>query len=159
MIKEEVISELSRLVNSNNIIFVGLGNRNRGDDAAGLKLIDDLEHINPGLFISEEKGIESIILRIIGGEKNQKIIFIDACDLNASPGDITFMRLENINDNRISSHRLPISTLISLLKNKGKSAYLLGIQPFSLKFGNGISGSVESTLRELEDIIRKNLKN
>ncbi|HUW43137.1 MAG TPA: hydrogenase maturation protease [Thermoplasmata archaeon] len=137
--------------------FVGLGNRDRGDDAAGLRFIDDLRHLNPYYFFSEEQGLESIILEIIKNEDVENVVFVDACSLDGGPGEIALVQLDSIGET-ISTHKIPLSMLMALIQTEGKKAYLIGIQPESLEFETDISETVEKALERIEDIVGKMLR-
>lgn len=137
--------------------FVGLGNRDRGDDAAGLRFVDDLKHLNPNYFFSEEQGLEAIILEIIKDKDVEDVVFVDTCDFDAKPGEIALLRLDSIEET-ISTHKIPLSMLMALIQTEGKKAYLVGIQPESLEFETDISDTMETALGKIEDAVGKILQ-
>lgn len=136
--------------------FVGLGNRDRGDDAFGLRFIDDLRQIAPKRFLSEEDGLESIILQVMTDADVEKIIFVDSCDFGAEPGSCSLLRLESI-DETISTHKIPLSMLMGLLQYADKDTFLLGVQPESLEFNDDLSEKIEKVLKKLEIAVKSKL--
>lgn len=137
--------------------FVGLGNRDRGDDAIGLMFIDDLEHLNPERFLSEEDGLESVLLAIINDKEIAKVVFVDSCDIGAKPGTCALLKLDSI-DETISTHKIPLSMLMALLQNAGKETILFGIQPKSLDFQSELSREAAKILGQLKDAVKSKLK-
>ena len=137
--------------------FVGLGNRDRGDDAAGLRFVDDLKHLNPNYFFSEEQGLETVILEIIKNKDIEDVVFIDTCDLDARAGEIALLRLDSIGET-ISTHKILLSMLMALIQTEGKKSYLIGIQPESLEFEGKISEAVGIALERIENTVGKMLQ-
>jgi len=156
MSAEDAIGELSQRIDDRTA-FVGLGNRDRGDDAFGLRFVDDLEHLDPGRFLSEEDGLESVILQLVNDKEVRKVIFIDSCDLGSRPGDSALLRLDSI-DETISTHKIPLSMLMALLQNVGKETWLFGVQPKSLEFGSDMSSEAKRSLEQLEATVKSRLK-
>ncbi|MDH4123038.1 MAG: hydrogenase maturation protease [Thermoplasmata archaeon] len=156
MTAKDVLERLAEIANRRTA-FIGLGNRDRGDDAVGLRFIDDLRHLNPNYFFSEEQGLESVILGIINDQEVDDVIFVDSCDLYREPGEYDLFSLESV-DESISTHKVPVSMLMALIQNKGKNAYLLGIQPRSLDLNQEISEEIIDVLHGIEKIFLKNLK-
>jgi hydrogenase maturation protease len=144
-------------VTNRRTAFVGLGNRDRGDDAAGLRFVDDLKHLNPNYFFSEEQGLETVILEIIKNKDIEDVVFIDTCDLDARAGEIALLRLDSIGET-ISTHKILLSMLMALIQTEGKKSYLIGIQPESLEFEGKISEAVGIALERIENTVGKMLQ-
>lgn len=96
------------------------------------------------------------MLEVITRKDVQSVIFVDACDLGKDPGDISFVITDRIGEG-VSTHKVPLSILMGLIQKEGKSAYLLGIQPESLEFGDGVSKTANTSLRKIEDVVKKKL--
>jgi hydrogenase maturation protease len=123
----------------------------------GLRFIEDLRHLNPNYFFSEEQGLEAIILEIIKNRDVEDVVFVDTCDFNEKPGEIALLQLDSIGET-ISTHKIPLSMLMALIQTEGKRAYLVGIQPESLEFETEISDTVKSALIRIEDAVGKILQ-
>lgn len=156
MTAEDALGQLEKVINQKTA-FVGLGNRDRGDDAVGLRFIEDLKHLNPNFFFSEEQGLEAIILDIIKDREVEIVVFIDTANLDAEPGEVALLRLDSIGET-VSTHKIPLSMLMALIQNEGKEVYLIGIQPKSLEFDEDISEVVENALERIEDTVGRKLK-
>lgn len=123
----------------------------------GLRFVEDLRHMNPNYFFSEEQGLESIILDIIKDKEVEVVVFVDTCDVGAKPGEIALLRLDSIAET-VSTHKIPLSMLMSLIQNEGKKAYLVGVQPESIEFEADISEAVRFALERIEDTVGRKLK-
>lgn len=123
----------------------------------GLRFIDDLRHLNPNYFFSEEQGLESIILEIIKNKDVEDVVFVDTCDFDAKSGEIALLLLDSIEET-ISTHKIPLSMLMALIQTEGKKAYLVGVQPESLEFKADISETVKTALGKIEDAVGKILQ-
>ena len=134
-------------------MFIGLGNVDRGDDAVGLRFAEDLRRMNPKRFFSEEHGLEETILDILKRKDADTVIFVDACDMGAKPGEIGFLRVEDVGES-ISTHKVPLAMLMALVRKEGKEPFLLGIQPKTLEFEDGLSDEVAASLKKIEKIVR-----
>ena len=138
-------------VPADKIVFVGLGNWMRCDDAAGLVLTEQIE--NSGAFynshfIKADTTPENCLARILQHDP-QLIIMIDSADWGGSPGDITWISNEKIDNANISTHSYSISLIEKYLKANGPSEvkYLV-IQPYKMDFGFALSEQVEKKLSQ-----------
>ena len=137
--------------------FIGLGNRDRGDDAVGLRFVDDLRQLNPNFFFSEEDGLEKAVLEVIKRKDVHNVVFVDVCDMGSEPGKINLLQAEDVKES-VTTHKVPIAVLMALLKKEGKNPLLLGIQPESLEFEGDISNTMKDSLKNIEDAVKKALK-
>ena len=137
------------------VLWLGLGNTDGGDDAAGLRLADALQ-------ASQVPGVSLVGLRpeqwIARAEfpRDTHLIFLDAADFSAQPGAVAFLDATQIQARfpQISTHRLALSTLARLLFDRGAAGvWLLGIQPASLRLGPTLSPVVQFTVELLGRLI------
>ncbi len=120
----------------------------------GLRFAEDLRHLSPDNFFSEEQGLEGTVLDIIGRKDIDRVIFVDTCDMGSAPGEIALMTPEEVKDS-VSSHKVPLAVLMGLIRKQGKETLLLGIQPKSMEFEGGFSDVIETALKEIERVIEK----
>lgn len=154
-----IVDALQRLEETANrkTAFIGLGNEDRGDDAVGLRFAKDLGHLNPNHIFSEEEGLEEVVLDILMRKEILSVIFVDACDFGAEPGEIAFLPMDSVGEG-ISTHKVPLAMLMALIQKEGKKAYLVGIQPKSLDFGKSVSKTALASLKKIEEIAEKKLR-
>lgn len=130
-------------------IILGIGNILKGDDAAGSILAQRLKSkiniIDAGITPENYAG------KII--EFNPTHLWlIDAIDFKAKPGTWkTFKPEELFTQNLFFTHNCSLELFCDYIKkNIDVSILILGIQPKSIKLGEGLSQEVESALLEIE---------
>jgi len=142
------LEEFFNKLKGKEIVIVGLGNRLRGDDAAGLLII---ERINNPKFktICAESGLENYIGKII--KLNPDIIFIvDAVILNEKAGCYKIFSSDFIQSSDILSHSLSFDIIRDLIESASSSKiYLLGIQPKTIGIGDEPTPEVLETVNLL----------
>lgn len=137
--------------NKKEIVFVGLGNPDRGDDAAGLILLEELEKItgySDSTFINAGKNPENHLQQILDHDP-KIVIFIDSTESNKKPGTISLIESEKIDNFDFSTHTFSISLIEKYLLNYKKLEIIyIGIQPKLMKYGNEISTAVKNGIQE-----------
>ncbi len=120
------------------LLIVGVGNPSRGDDGAGLLLGSAVAHTLGVGYIAGEDVPEHYT-----AEMRQSaamcILLVDAVDMKMPPGHIALLRIEDLEDTSISTHKVSLAVLARLLESTGeKRVYLLGIQPGQLQWGHEV---------------------
>ncbi|MDD1729985.1 MAG: hydrogenase maturation protease [Methanospirillum sp.] len=148
-------SELSLRLGSldpDEIIFVGVGNRMKGDDAIGPILLDLLHEsfshrIDAGVAPEE---YTSVIKRL----KPSAIVFFDALDLGSLPGEIQIIEPEEIARFRGSTHTLSLDLILEYLAEEtGADVFVIGIQYARIHDEPGLSPGIEYSIRECAALI------
>lgn len=118
-------------------LLLGVGNDIRGDDAVGELVVRE--------FDSEEWDTidcgsvpENHITLIEEGEYD-KVVIIDAAKMGLEPGEIRIVPREHLGVFTMSTHALPISTVMDFLDRKVKEVYLIGIQPKDMSLKEGMT--------------------
>jgi len=145
------------------VCLMGMGNTDYGDDGFGAILSEIIaerlksyreaagrhEVINartmPELFINSvvEKGFNHLI-------------FIDAVEFGGAPGSVIFLNSEEMTGRfpQISTHKISPGLMAKWIEACGTTkAWLLGVQPDSLKPAKGLTKDVQTTLEILEEMI------
>ena len=131
---------------------VCVGNPLRGDDAAGCEIARLLPGI-PYIFDTEETP-ENYIGKIKSA-KPDTICVVDAVQFSCNAGDIGIFEIGDISNSSVSTHNLPLSFFMFILKNEtGADVFLLGIQPASIKLGENLSNPVKKAVEEIVGVIR-----
>lgn len=133
------------------ILFLGVGNELKGDDAAGPLLVsklrfnrDDINMINCG------PAPENYLKKIIA-YKPKTIIFVDAVEMGEKPGTTKIFTTDQIQGFSISTHGTSLDLLSDFIKNEiDVEIYLLGIQPKTMSLNEKISPEVEEAILKLE---------
>lgn len=124
------------------IVFVGLGNRMRGDDAVGLELLDKVQKsgiFSGACFLSAGINPENFLEQILSADPGL-VVFLDACDFGDSPGTIRWLEKDEIETSGISTHAYSIAIVEKYLNLERKVVCrYLGIQPASTGTGEDLS--------------------
>jgi hydrogenase 3 maturation protease len=139
-------------------VIVGVGNILRGDDGLGPHLVERLKEKLDVTCINAESSLDRYV-GPIARERPDSVLLIDAVHLDAKPGSYEVMEPDQIIDTKTSTHDLSPKDVMGQLRRRidGK-VYLLGVQPASVKLGDGISRKIKRTVRYLERRIVKTVK-
>ena len=137
------------------VVTAGVGNRLRGDDAAGPRLIERLRArgLDSRLLFDCEEVPENY-LGPISKLNPDTIIFIDSADFSSPPGEVKLIGIEEIREGGLSTHNASLKLSLDFLRESATgNIFLLGIQPKSRKLEEGLSTEVEKALGKLEQIL------
>lgn len=135
---EKKLKERLGNVSPDRVVFVGVGNRYRGDDAIGPVLIDLLAG-----KVSHAIDSGTTPENLTGAIKKLKpavIVFIDALFLkDLPPGTPALLESDDIR-HLGSSHVLSLDTIMDYLKDETRAdVFLIGVQPESVEYREGMS--------------------
>jgi len=152
--------ELKKFIEDHScIIFLGIGNDMRGDDAIGPIIAGNLKKIfekTPDLMVINAETVPENYTGTIRKENPSHIIFIDAVEMKSNPGHIRLVQREEIADYSISTHAMPLSFMIKYLESFTNARMLLiGIQPKNMEMNNPISEEVQESIEKLTGILIK----
>jgi len=140
-------------VDPQSVVLIGLGNMDRADDGLGLILASKIKACFPEqAFLETEWTVEGIVMEKLEDDNVSVFMFMDAVDFGSEPGDI---QLFDINDAQrfmpaFSTHKVPISLLMGLIHKRGKSPFLLGVQPLNLEFLGEVSPLIDNAMQAAE---------
>jgi len=157
-------------------MVVGIGNPWRGDDGAGCLVARFLGSPDgpgsgsapggarvPGLgdpklhlrVIDAEEVPESFLGSILDPPPNT-VILVDAVEMNAPPGSVALLDLDQVEDRGASTHRAPLSLLARFIEaESGADVFLLGIQPDSRILGTQPCTEVQKAAVALAGVLRE----
>lgn len=141
----EIRKTLINLKN-NKLLIVGLGNAFRGDDSAGLYLIDQLlvkKLPRKWILLKCYENPENY-LNVLTADGLESIIFIDT--VNGIKEKIRIFRASEIQDFSFTTHSFGLSSIIYYIKNfQNPSIYLIGMKPYDLSLKTEISDEMKNT--------------
>jgi len=134
------------------IVFVGVGNRLRGDDGIGPMTIDLLEgRVRHAL---DADGVPENFTGIIKRLNPSAIVFIDALDFGSSPGNMRLIEAADVQGYGSSTHNLPLDISMEYLAHETSAdVFLVGVQPERIGEGEGVSPSLAEPLKKLADVL------
>ncbi len=156
-IKRELAGRLQG-IGPDRVVFVGVGNRLRGDDGIGPALVDLLAKKVPHALDagSAPENVTSLIRRM----GPRAVIFLDAAGLgDAPPGYARVIEAGDVEKLGVSTHHISLDAVMEYIKGAtGADVFLVGVQPERVGEGEGISPSLRRPLEELAEAMVSVLK-
>jgi hydrogenase maturation protease len=133
---------------------VGVGNALKGDDGAGPALVALLAASGARFPFVDASEVPENYCGWVEKQKLDAVVFVDAVDFGGAPGEWRIIPFEDLMHSASSTHRLSLHFLIRYLTERWKGeALLAGVQPKSLKLGEGLSSEVESGIANLAECL------
>ena len=135
------------------VLILGVGNRMKGDDGAGPAVVDKIAgRISADCFdagVAPENYLEKV-----AGLKPDTVLLVDAVSFGGKPGEIRLIAPEQIVAGGLSTHVPSLQMAAEYLKARISATTLIaGIQPESLKLGDGLSEAVSKAVDSLADAL------
>ena len=137
------------------VCFLALGNVDYGDDGFGVRLGERL--IAAGISDVTIAGTTpERYLGALARERFGHAVFLDAVEFGGAAGSVVFLDASAIVAKfpQVSTHKIALSTLAQWLEANGTQTWLLGVEPVSLKPGQRLTETVESTLDALSSLLQ-----
>lgn len=140
------------------LAIIGVGSELRGDDAAGVRIVRDLQALrlpqkgwlqcNAGVAPENTTGL----LRRF---QPQTVLLIDTVQMNALPGTVRLVDWRETCGSNFSTHTLPLNLFAEYLTlDLGCEVLLLGIQPQQLTLDAPISPVVYASIEQIVQTLR-----
>lgn len=132
-------------------LVVTLGSALRSDDGAGPRVAALVRFTNPSFLLIDAGTTPENITHEAVAFRPDKIIVIDAARFGGRAGEISVIPLEKINQHTvISTHSFPLGVIFAIIKqDTGAELVVLGVEPESLAYAEGLSPEVEKTALRL----------
>jgi hydrogenase 3 maturation protease len=142
-------------------IVLGIGNPMGGDDAAGTYLVNIINQRqrrasilpSPGIMAVDASTSPESYTSVIRQHHPDLLILVDAADMGLPAGALRAIPPEKISALSLSTHYIPLSMLVSYVKEFCGEVVLVGVQPERIGTGGGISKAVRQSVRKLAEII------
>lgn len=136
-----------------SVVLLGVGNLLMGDDAAGMLVVQNLKASLPAdsyLIPMEGGPAPENCTGLIRRQNPGMVIFIDAGEMGAAPGEIAFVECNESDGISAFGHALPLRVLGQYLEtDMGCKSYLLVIQPERIDFDLSVSDTVLAAVEEI----------
>jgi hydrogenase maturation protease len=140
--------------------LMGLGNVTYGDDGFGVRLAEALISSAPAVgtrcrVIIAGTTPEWLIGRAVD-EHADHVVFLDAVEFGGAPGSVVLLNSDEMAARfpQISTHKLSLGLLAKQVEANGRTkAWLLSVQPESLRLSEELTPTVRATLELLLDLL------
>lgn len=139
---------------SGRICWMGVGNVDHGDDGFGVRLAEDLVAV----------GVPDVVIagttpdRWIGQLASfDHVVFLDAVEFGGESGSVVFLDSSEMAARfpQISTHKISLGMLARWIEAGGTTkAWLLGVQPESVKSSDQLSAMMQTTRDVLYELLR-----
>jgi hydrogenase 3 maturation protease len=135
------------------VVYMGIGNILRGDDAIGPELVAVLQRM--GIRTVDAGTVPENYIGSVARLDPDTVVIIDAVHLDRSPGSIELLtRLDLGGGIGFTTHTLsPVLVMERLEEETGAEVLLLAIQPGTLDFGAPLSDQVARVLDTLPQLL------
>jgi len=146
-------AQLERIAGRGRVYVLGLGNTDRADDGAGVVIAEALKKRFPNYSFSEHDGVEGTVLDLSEKARRATVFFVDAGNIDMPPGTIKVVEKENIKDTEITTHRVQVALMASLLEKNGLRTAIICVQPERIEFRGELSQPVSIAISTLKRIL------
>jgi hydrogenase 3 maturation protease len=140
------------------IVFVGVGNRSRGDDAIGPLAIDRLAGRVPHAIDAgpAPENVTGAIKKL----KPAAIVLIDALIFkDLQPGTPQIVEIDDIRHLGDSTHTLSLDMVMEYLKMEtGADVFMIGVQPERIADGEGLSPGLQDSPEKIASSIYRSVR-
>lgn len=136
--------------------LVGVGNPLRRDDGVGPWIVGAVREAaaGTGLTLVDAQDVPENFVPTIARGEARNVVFVDAVAAAGAPGTVVFGPLADFAEAAgLSTHKLALALSGKFLEAAGKKAYLLGIVPGDIDFGEGLTPEVERAAASVRDAI------
>lgn len=133
-----------------------MGNEHRRDDAAGVLIARRLASLaSDNLLVLDAGHAPENATAALRRFAPDSVLLVDAAEMSEPPGTIRWVETADIAGMSASTHSLPLSMLAEYLRLElGCEVLLLGIQPASTDYGEGLSVEVEKAVGEVVVVMK-----
>jgi hydrogenase 3 maturation protease len=151
----EFEKQLAGFFENKKVVVMGVGQPLRGDDALGVKFAERLGNCeNIKSIVCEE--LPENFTGTVREENPDVVLFVDAIDFGANPGDLAIFESHMLTEDRFSSHRPSLKLVMDFIKHDiNAEVRLLGIQPQSLQYSASLSCEIDDTLNHIVKLFKK----
>ncbi len=140
---------------SGSVCFIGLGNIHYRDDGFGVRLAEQLIAAGIRHVLVAGTAPDRFLGRLVHPNFDH-VIFLDAADFGNAPGSAVVLNSSEMAARypQISTHKISLALLAQFVEAGGSTkAWLLGVQPESLKAGEELTATMKKSLAAIAGLL------
>ena len=131
-----------------NVVILGVGNINKGDDGVGSMLAREIDGKVSATCIDAGVAPENFLEKLVS-KNPDTVLIVDATDFRGAPGETRVFEPSQVRSGGLSTHALSLDMACQYLNDRTNAKiHLLAIQPEQIR-SEELS---ESVARSLEDL-------
>ena len=152
-------ADLKQILQSSSnhmIVLIGVGHPLRGDDYVGSYVIKEFKQLDKPenvLIFDAEDSVESIITKAAEA-RPKHVIFVDSCEMNASPGQIHLISVAETDYPFFTTHGIPLKLLSGRILPESE-AWMLAVQPKQVEFSESMSFEISEAGNSISQFISR----
>jgi hydrogenase 3 maturation protease len=135
------------------ILFVGIGNGLKSDDAVGIFICQNIQETKRKKVLIVESGIEKFVGKI-NSIAPDILLLVDCTDYGETPGYVKLIPIKEVLDHTMHTHTISVRRISEFFE---MPTYILGIQPKFVGFGEEISEEVQNKAKKIIKYINQNI--
>ena len=140
-------------MDSKKYILMGIGNTLRGDDGIGSIIAQSFKDRD---WLSIDCGVvPENFTSIIKKNRPNLVVLIDAVEMDLKSGEFRIISPDRINALHLTTHSMPLSFLISYLKEYAQELIFIGIQPEVINYSNSVSPNILKSSEKITKILKE----
>ena len=139
-------------MDSKKYILMGIGNILRGDDGIGSIIAQGFKD---RYWLSIDCGVvPENFTSIIKKNRPDLVVLIAAVEMDLKSGEFRIISPDRISALHLTTHSMPLSFLISYLKEYTQELIFIGIQPEVINYSNSVSPNVLKSSEKITKILK-----
>jgi len=132
-------------IKEKKILFVGIGNVLKSDDGVGVYISKHIHIHNNISVLTVEASIENYIGKINSLDVDI-LVLLDCMDFQKPPGYWELIPVSRLKGHTTNTHNISLAKVSELFN---APAYILGVQPKHLQFGENLSREVKTAAHDI----------
>jgi len=142
------LPELESLLQG-RVCLLGVGNTMKGDDGAGSLLIGRVAGRVEALCVDGGVAPENFVEKVARWSPDT-VLVVDAMQFDGAPGEVRVFAPSELGAGAASTHAGSLSVMCEYIEARGDTrVHLLGIQPGSMRLGDGMSEPVADAVHRV----------
>jgi hydrogenase 3 maturation protease len=162
--QDQLLRTLNRfpyIKRSPRLAILGIGNELCGDDSAGVLIAEALQQLieNQDVLVINAGTVPENFVGVLRRFMPGLVLMVDSARMGKSPGEVEWIKWENVTGVSVSTHTLPLNITASYLVDElDCEVTLIGIQPDRITIGAPLSQEVQNAIDEIISIIVNSLQ-